>query len=239
MKTISVVMATYNGEKYLRNQLDSIIPFLLPNDELIVSDDGSTDKTLDILNEYINRYPNIVLVDGPHQGVVKNFEFGLSKSTKDVVLICDQDDIWLPEKIDKMRNVFSANENLYLVLHDMFISNDYKIENNIEGVSSFERRRRKHGVFNNWWYSGYFGCCMGLSKSFLKKVLPFTKHVKLYDQWIGLLGEYYKSSLFINDKLIIHREHNNNVSKEKTSVLYKIKARFFLLLSYLEKKKNK
>lgn len=230
-------MATYNGEKYLREQLDSIVKYLTPSDELIISDDGSTDKTLEIISEYSSKFTFIKLINGPRMGVVKNFENALLNSTKDIILISDQDDIWLPEKIDMMRSVFSKNKNLFLVNHDMYISTDDDIKNNILKVSSFERRKRKHGVFYNWYYSGYFGCCMGLSRTFLEKILPFSKHVNLYDQWIGMLGEHYKSVLFLEKKLIIHREHGKNVSKEKTSIFFKIKVRLALLTAYLEKSK--
>ena len=77
MKTISIVMATYNGEKYLREQLDSIVKYLTPSDELIISDDGSTDKTLEIISEYSSKFTFIKLINGPRMGVVKNFENAL------------------------------------------------------------------------------------------------------------------------------------------------------------------
>lgn len=238
-KTVSIAMTTFNGKQYVVSQIESIVPHLLEGDELIISDDGSTDGTLEILQDYAQKNEKIKVFNGPKKGVVKNFEFALSKSTGDIILISDQDDIWLPDKLEVMRNAFLNDDNLFLVLHDMYISNDYQILNGIEGISSYERRKRKHGVVNNWIYSGYFGCCMGLSKTFLNKILPFPRHVNLYDQWIGMIGEHYKKTIFIDDKLIIHREHSNNVSKEKTSIFFKIKTRLVLLLGYLEKKKIK
>ena len=74
MLSASVVIATYNGEKFLRDQLDSIIPQLRDCDEVVISDDGSTDGTLDIINEYVKKYSIINYYEGPRRGVIKNLE---------------------------------------------------------------------------------------------------------------------------------------------------------------------
>lgn len=101
--TISIVLATYNGEKYLREQIDSVLAQTLMPDEIIVSDDGSTDGTWDILEEYKNRNPSLFHLyhnvgrHGPHA----NFKWAFQYVTGDVVVPCDQDDIWLPEKLER------------------------------------------------------------------------------------------------------------------------------------------
>ena len=96
----SVCMATYNGEKYIREQLESIIPQLRDDDELVVSDDASTDSTLDIVRSYND--PRIKIFQNENHGVAHNFENALRHASGDILYFADQDDVWLPGKLDKM-----------------------------------------------------------------------------------------------------------------------------------------
>lgn len=101
-KSVSIVMCTYNGERYIREQLDSIIAQTYPLKELIIQDDGSTDHTVDICKEYATRYPFIqVYVNEQNKGLDENFESATMRTTGDFVALSDQDDIWYPEKISK------------------------------------------------------------------------------------------------------------------------------------------
>ena len=102
MKTVSVVMCTYNGAKYLREQLDSIISQTYPIYELIVQDDCSTDETVAIIKEYMETYSFIKLYVNEHNlGFNQNFKSATMKATGDYVAISDQDDVWFPEKLEK------------------------------------------------------------------------------------------------------------------------------------------
>ena len=92
MKKISVAMATYNGEKYIKKQIESILINLNKDDELIISDDGSKDKTLDIIKSIKDK--RIKIISGPKQGVIKNFENALNNCTGEYIFLSDQDDIW-------------------------------------------------------------------------------------------------------------------------------------------------
>lgn len=232
--TISIVMATYNGEKYISQQLDSILPFLEKDDEIVISDDGSTDKTLNIINSYIKENNKIRLVQGPRKGVVKNFENALQNSKKEIFLFADQDDIWLPEKIPLMRKMFEENKDVDIALHDMYeASNEDILQNLYKNNRSFLKRKRKHGVLYNWIYSGYVGCCMGISKTMKEYLLPFSKYTNMHDQWIGLIGEYYKSSKFINQPLIIHRLHDSNVTR-KQGMINRLLIRIQSLIAFLD-----
>ena len=110
--SISVCMATYNGEKYIEKQLDSILKNLTNEDELIISDDGSTDNTIDILNKYAKKYKQIVLLEGPRKGVIKNFEYALKYAKKDIIFLSDQDDEWEQDKVEKVIREFNK-ERIY------------------------------------------------------------------------------------------------------------------------------
>lgn len=221
---ISIIMASYNGEKYIKEQLDSIVPYMEVGDELIISDDGSTDRTREIINEYVKGDKRIKLIQGPGKGVIKNFEYALNQTTKEIILFADQDDIWLQNKLPTIRRYFE-NGDKELILHDMFIASDEEIIDHKNGVRSFEIRKRRHGVFYNWIYSGYYGCCMAFTDKIKNIILPFSQYVNMYDQWIGLIAEHIHSSCFIEEALIIHRNHGNNMSK-KLSLMDKIKVRY-------------
>ena len=113
--TVSVVIATYNGERYLSEQIDSVLAQTLNPDEIIVSDDGSTDGTWKILEEYKAKYPKLFRLyhnEGEH-GAHNNFKYAFQFVTCDLVAPCDQDDIWMPEKLE--RSVAALQEGISLV----------------------------------------------------------------------------------------------------------------------------
>lgn len=231
MKSISIVMATYNGAKYIEQQLDSILPFMKEVDELIISDDGSSDETVKIIKDYQKKYNNILLVKGPRQGVVRNFESLLERASRNIIMFADQDDIWMPDKLSKIRTAFESDPNLNLVLHDMLITSNEQIDNNEKGTSSFAIRQRKHGVLYNLVYNGYYGCCMSFTRAFRDEIVPFSRKTNMYDQWIGLIAEHDKKSLFIDTPLIMHRVHGRNMS-QKQSIWGSLTSKFKLYLAY-------
>ena len=115
---VSVVLAAYNGEKYIEEQLGSIVPFLEEGDELIVSDDGSSDGTLDIVRAYQKKYPSIRITEGAHGGSSANFASTVPKCQGSIVLFCDQDDVWMPDKLNRIKEVFREDTKAELVMHN-------------------------------------------------------------------------------------------------------------------------
>ena len=201
-------MTTFNGEKYIREQIESILKQISLSDELIISDDGSTDSTVQIIEEYQKKYRNIFLFNGPHEGVVKNFEFVLSKSNGDYIFLCDQDDVWNDNKVKKVIDIFK-DTNTLLILHDATIIDG---EGNIIENSFFAHRKSKKGFLKNVIKNSYLGCCMCIKRPILNIALPFPDKIEMHDWWIGLLGEKIDNPIFIEDKLIKYRRHGNNVS---------------------------
>ena len=213
--TVSVIMATYNGEKYIKEQLDSIIPFLQENDELIVSDDGSSDKTLDIVREYQNSCQRVQITGGEHTGSSTNFASAVPKCKGEIVLFSDQDDLWMPEKLGTVRKAFEENPKMELLMHNAGYcdGNSHIVEGDI-----FGRRHPKHGFYQNLIHSTYYGCCMAARRSFLIQYVPLPNQKVPYDQYFSLLAEKRKSAKFLNDKLILHRYHGSNQSKKMTNI---------------------
>ena len=224
---ISVAMATYNGEKYIKEQLDSILIQLNENDELVISDDGSTDKTIDIINSYNDK--RIKIIDGPHQGIIKNFENAIKNCSGKYIFLSDQDDIWENNKVDIVLKTFKKY-NCSCVIHDCVVFNSD--DNKIIYDSFFKFRKSRKGILKNIIKNSYIGCCMAIDSELKDNILPIPNDIYMHDQWIGIVCEKNKGSIFIKDKLIKYRRHNNTVTTMKhNSILKMIKYRYKLLLN--------
>lgn len=205
---ISVVMTTYNGEKYLGEQIKSVLLNLSEEDELIISDDGSKDHTREILRQYREKDKRIRLYKGPQKGINANFEFALKKAKGDFIFICDQDDIWEKNKREVVLKAFSENSYMVLV-HDCRVIDD----NEDEIIPSFmEYRSSGSGALKNIMKNSYIGCCMAFRKELLDLIFPIPRNIEMYDQWIGVLADVYGGSFFLKEKLIRYRRHGENAS---------------------------
>ncbi|MBL1223870.1 glycosyltransferase family 2 protein [Enterococcus sp. BWR-S5] len=207
---ISVCVAAYNGEKYIAQQLDSILIQLAEEDEVIVSDDGSVDGTLEILEEYAGKDSRVRLIEGPRNGVIANFEQAITEAQGDFIFLADQDDVWLPEKVSETVAFFNAHLALDVVVSDLIIVNE-----KLEPITSsyFEYRKVKTGFFANVLKNGYIGAGMCFRKRMKERILPIPHNVPMHDMWIGLLGE----TGFLQKPLTYYRRHDENVSEIATS----------------------
>lgn len=228
---VSVAMATYNGEKYLKEQIDSILNNLSSNDELVISDDFSNDNTRNILNEYSKRDGRIKLLDGPKQGVKQNFANAIKNCTGKYIFLSDQDDIWESDKVKKVLNCFKKQE-CTLVVHDAIV-----IDENLTVImpSFFNYRKSGKGIIKNIWKNTYIGCCMAFDSQIKEKVLPIPNNIEMHDQWIGIMNEIYCKSFFLNDKLIKYRRHSDNVSSMKHYCIGKMVKNRIILIKELIK----
>jgi len=232
---ISVCIASFNGAKYLKDQLDSIISQLPESSEILISDDGSKDKTIALINEYSD--PRITLYKNSFRNIVKNFEFLLTKAKGDYIFLCDQDDIWLSDKISKVMSELSSND---LVVHDAII-----VDENLNEIcdSFYKTRKSASGFLKNLYKNSYIGCCMAFRREVLQNVLPFPSNIPMHDSWIGCLLDFNNNKVkFIGDKLLLYRRHGHNASpesgKSKFSFLKKMNFRIFLCYHVL-KRSNK
>lgn len=223
---ISVCIATYNGEEFLPQQLDSVLQNISSEDEIVISDDGSTDSTKGIIKQYQGTHGNIKLIDGPHKGVIFNFENAIKESKGDYIFLCDQDDIWENNKVERVISAFQST-GCTVVVHDATI-----VDGNGQEIDSsfYSIRKSKAGFWKNLVFNSYLGCCMAFSKDLKKYVIPFPKDCGMHDWWIGLVSEIKGKSVFIDDKLIRYRRHDHNVSSmQHTGVMNMIKIRFLAL----------
>ena len=229
---VSVAMATYNGEKYLQEQLDSILENLTEEDEIIISDDGSTDRTKAILQSYSAKYPFIVVAEGPHAGIKQNFANALMHCTKDIIFLADQDDIWESGKVETVLREF-RDPSCMVVNHNGMMSDEFGTP---LGKTLFEWRSSRTGLLKNIWKNSYVGCCMAFRRSLLDTILPIPEGIEMHDQWIGLLGEMKGNSVFPDRCLIRYRRHESNASGlSHHSVKTMVQRRIVLIVSLIKR----
>lgn len=217
---ISVCLPTHNGSKYIYDQIISILVQLETNDEIIISDDYSTDNTLQIIRDIKDSRIKI-FENRKFPSYIFNFENALMKANGDIIFLSDQDDIWLPNKIKKMSKALNDAE---LVVSDCFVTN-YNLD--IIHNSYYKvRGTNKSKILGLLGGSPYLGCCMAFNRSVLFKALPFPKKINSHDIWIGNIAAFYFKVNFIDDKLIYYRRHGENIStiagQSKTSLYEKL-----------------
>ncbi len=207
--SVSVVMATYNGERYLKEQIESIVSQLDERDELLISDDGSTDGTVGIIRACQSRYPQIAFLRGPGKGVFLNFFHALGHCQNEIIYLSDQDDIWVQGKIEAVNAAF-FDPSVKLVLHNGEHFGKKRARTDKRMVPNY-----KSGVLNNIFMSSYWGCCMAFRRSFIEKYLPVRFRGIAHDQLIGVLAEKERGSVFLDENLIRHREHGGNLTRKR------------------------
>ena len=237
---VSVCIATYNGEKYIKEEIDSILPQLTQEDEIIISDDGSTDSTLDILTAYhddrIKIYSHTEKIANPKfrfDYTTHNFENAISKAQGDYIFLADQDDVWLPEKVKAMTKALQDND---IVISDcMVVDKDLNVKRN----SRYTKHKPSYKVARNLISSNNQGCCIAFRREILDKVLPFPKYGVAQDFWIAVFGGLFYKVKFLSDPLILFRRHNDNLStslgKSTDNFTYKVKYRLYSLGSLIKR----
>ncbi|AEE16184.1 glycosyl transferase family 2 [Treponema brennaborense DSM 12168] len=236
---ISVCMATYNGVRFIKEQLNSILAQLSADDELIISDDGSTDGTLEIIGSYKDdRIKLFHHKQNPSFSEIKycrnfyyttsNFENALIHANGDYIFLSDQDDIWLPQKKDRM---VSALRTADLVMSNFNIIDD---DGNILKKAFYQTNPISNFTLLNIIKSKFIGCCMAFNKEVLRASLPFPEKLLAHDYWIGLVSSQDYSFLFISEPLLNYRRFDSNVSsstgKSKNNFLFRIRFRLVILI---------
>lgn len=203
---ISVCIATYNGERFIREQIDSILRQLSSDDEIIVSDDGSTDNTISIINSIDDK--RIRVIEGPRkQSPTSNFECALKASKGDFIFMSDQDDVWKPNKVKICME--------WLQIYNCVVSDAEVTDSSLNPLypSLYAIMQVRQGrIYNTIWKNGYTGCCMAFRRNVLEASLPFPKDIPMYDIWIGNVAAYKYNVKFIPDTLIYFRRHEDTTS---------------------------
>lgn len=207
---ISIAMATYNGERYLREQLDSLYTQTRVPDEVVVCDDRSNDATRAILEEYNKRYGLRYYINEVNLGVNKNFERAIRLCTGDYIAICDQDDVWMPQKIEvSLKKIIEIEEgkpacvssqNLGVDKNLVVINKKHKIYQDSQG---YKATLLQDGVSQ--------GCSLMINKELIGNLKSFPQKGFLYDAYIGLAAACIGNKYNLAEPLMYYRHHESNV----------------------------
>lgn len=234
-------MPAFNGAKYIREQLDSILCQLGPEDEIIISDDGSTDGTLDIVLAYEDariKLLNHRLEVTPYSGVMdvcyrvgRNAENAMKEAKGDYIFLADQDDVWPIDKVEKCIGILQDV--------DLVVTNKLVVDSNLKPLPSDGPviPVKAPTLYNTLTHTPFTGCCMAFRRSLLNYILPFPKEPLMHDIWIGLMGMKHGKVRVIQEQLLFYRRHGGNASingtRSKNPLSYKLKYRYYLLKAYI------
>ena len=220
MSKIAVLLATYNGERFIREQLDSLLDQTLQDFTCYVHDDGSTDATVDIAQGYAARHPDkVVLMEYPATGSAKsNFVSMLVRTTESYIMFCDQDDVWNREKIAKsiqrMEQEEAIRGNIPLVVYSDLVIVDQSLK--VMAPSYMEYKKRKPdsvGIQTILISDIVSGCTMLMNRVAVDKALECidVTRIPMHDLWIAAVTFIYGNLLYIDEPLILYRQHSSNV----------------------------
>ncbi len=211
---ISVALCTYNGEKYVYEQLKSIVEQSYPVDEIVISDDGSNDGTIDIISAFKEKHTNVdikIFVNENNVGVTKNFEIALRKCKGDIIFLSDQDDVWTLQKVENTVKAFEEDDQCLLVFSDAYLVD---AEGNDMGSSLWERTKpilKKKYTVSDFTGARYItGATVAIKKELLNVTIPIPESW-IHDAWLSVNASVYGNVKYLKEKLLLYRQHENNV----------------------------
>lgn len=228
---VDILLATYNGANYLNEQIDSILSQSFIDWRLIIRDDGSTDNTLSILKYYVNEYPSkiLLIIDDKNVRSAKlNFWSLLSHSNSEHIMFCDQDDIWLPNKIEQSLKAMHAEEqhnpSLPILIHsDLTVVNERGF---VINASLYEMQNIKIPYFNSierlLVQNAITGCTMMINRALADKLSTIQNDSIMHDWWIALHAIIFGKIIYLKDPQILYRQHVSNTvgAKDTRSIAY-------------------
>ena len=224
MHEISVLMATYNGGKYIKEQLDSLQAQSYEKWTLYIRDDCSTDNTTNILKEYQNREPRIHLLPSSttNIGALGNFNRLMSNASGKYFMFCDQDDIWLPDKIKETVDLMKNSEDRYGKDFPILIHTDCSVidsDRRLVAPSFMQYQHMKHEKQNPLrvllTQNFVTGCTVMINKSLLNACLPVPSQALMHDWWIALVAAAAGKICYLPQKTMLYRQHGKNVAGAK------------------------
>ncbi len=235
MKQICIIMAVYNGEEYLAEQIDSLLNNSCQNFTLHIFNDHSQDRSETIINEYAGKYPGKIYAHHhtENHGVIRNFLEGTRIMDADYYMFCDQDDVWMPDKIqhslDAMEQLEStADGKPCVVFGDARI-----VDRNLQALApSFQRQSRFHtdalDPAHILMENKLIGCTILFNRSLRQMLTTFPSAIRMHDWWIALIGSFFGKITYLDEPLLLYRQHENNVVGG-SSFLAEIRNRLFHL----------
>lgn len=237
IKLVSVILATYNGEAYLEQQLQSLFAQSYANTEIIAVDDSSTDNTVSILNKYALQYTNMkVYVNEKNIGFIKNFEKGCTLSKGELIAFCDQDDYWHSEKIKKLAEGIGDHSIIYC---DSAVCNEH-LQPTGKNIADVVNYRSWNNCLQLAVFCRIYAHAMLFTRSFYNEAYPFLDVIPP-DWWLPFLSTFHGGMKYFPEALVQYRQHSSNYAgvvggrskkhantsrhEKKKTDLYKIRKR--------------
>lgn len=226
---VAIVVCTYNGTRHIEEQLDSLVAQSWPI-AVRVFDDASNDKTVDLLNSYKDKLDIRISVNAENIGYVANFELGISQVLSegfDYLALCDQDDIWHSERIEKGMNAILAAEEQLTPQTAVLAHSDLRMidaDNQCIHASFFEYRRyeisQARSVPTVLGQNGVMGNTILMNRSLATMAQPFPKDLHVHDYWLAILAELHGYRILVKDALVDYRIHDANASNSTGSIKF-------------------
>ena len=221
MSKVEILLATYNGDAFIKEQLDSILNQSFKDWRLIVRDDGSTDQTLNILHKYIQKYPNQIELYKNNQhntGATKNFSKLLEFSEANYLMLCDQDDVWMPDKIGTTFNKMLEMENTFGNEMPLLVHTDLTVvDENRDVLAPSISKYKKINLYNSKKLNRLivqnpvFGCTVMINRKLRDMVIPIPDEAMVHDWWVALVANAFGKICYLNEQTIYYRQHKKNV----------------------------
>jgi len=216
--TTSVALCTYNGEKYIKEQIDSLLNQSVSVDEIIIVDDVSTDRTMDIIKEYQSKIIKIYQ-NNENIGFVKNFQKAISLANGEIIFLCDQDDIWSNKKVERITDVFRRLEQVQFVFSDASVIDEKGniITESLFGTDKYKsiklaNNRSSIEVFNNINIKG----CLSAIRQQLKNLVFPVGALWGHDHWLAMNAFLIEGLYYVDERLIQYRRHSGHYGVDAT-----------------------
>lgn len=223
---LSVAICTYNCERFIREQIESILNQDCPVDEIVLGDDGSKDKTVKIAREILEagKIPYKIILNTTNLGYRKNFEKTISETTGDIIFLSDQDDVWKKEKVSTLKKYFVDNPKCLMAFSnaDIVDENLNKQRISLWEAVSLDKDKKKINEWELLFLKGGYvtGAAAVIRRSLFKQALPFSE-VCVHDAWLAIVAALQEGIVAVPEKLFLYRQHTAN----QIGVNYSIKDR--------------
>ncbi|WP_338941129.1 glycosyltransferase family 2 protein [Fusobacterium polymorphum] len=239
METIDILLPVYNGENYLKEQIESILLQSYKNLRLLIRDDNSTDNSVSIINEYSNKDARVLVIKDNfgNLGLVKNIEKLLENSTSEYIMFTDQDDVWFQNKMEKMYElIVNKDKDIPILLH----SNCYVTDEKLNIKKEFLKNSVEEYTIRDMFFKFFVqGSSTMINRKLKEHALPFVDNIYVHDRYLHILSEIYGERYFLNEPLMYYRQHSKNLIGSNT-IIKKIFRNIVNLSKkfYLEKDKE-
>ncbi|MFD1601611.1 glycosyltransferase family 2 protein [Flavobacterium artemisiae] len=225
LPVVDILMATYNGEKYLKDQINSILYQTYKNWRLIIRDDNSSDRTTEIINNYADLDPRIIICndDKGNLGVFKNFMELISISDSPYIMFADQDDIWINDKVEVslkfIRKVEKENSPTLVFSNSILMNEGLTKKFGFNYRTSFKPELTNFLFYN----AGYQGAAMIFNIDLKKKIFPFFDNCPVHDYHISLVGLLLGNVFYIDRPLMLYRRHEKATTVQNLTILSRLR----------------